>query len=71
MDAKESAGVNPMRVECRIVEGKVTIPKQWLEEYETRFGSKPDTAVFDLSDASPQVPAGVWIYRKGDNYENH
>ncbi len=53
-----------MRIECAIVDGKVTVPKEWLDEYKNRTGSEADTLVFDLSDASPKVPAGAWLLKK-------
>jgi hypothetical protein len=53
-----------MRIECKIVDGKVQVPKEWLKEWERVVGLYPDTVVFDLSDNSPKVPAGVFLIRK-------
>lgn len=53
-----------MRVECGIQNGKVVVPKTWLEKFKEMVGYEADTVVFDLSDASPKVPAGVFLIRK-------
>jgi len=54
-----------MRVECAITNGKVQVPESWLEKWKQETGEEPDTVVFDLSDASPKVPAGVFLAVKG------
>jgi len=50
-----------MTYECEIVDGKAQIPKSWLESFKQRVGHEADIVVFDLSDASPLVPAGVFL----------
>ena len=49
-----------MRVECGIKDGKVQVPRSWLDKWKQETGEEPDTVVFDLSDASAKVPAGVF-----------
>jgi len=50
-----------MRVECVIKDGKVEVPKSWLEKWRQETREEPDTVVFDLSNASAKVPAGVFL----------
>ncbi len=50
-----------MYVECEIVDGMVRIPESWLVSFAQRMSVVPDAVVFDLSDASPLVPAAVHL----------
>lgn len=56
-----------MRTVCPILDGKVTLPEEWLNWYEDWTGEKADKIVFDTSDNNPKVPAGAFLLRKQDS----
>ncbi len=65
-----------MRIECAIVDGKVTVPEEWLATFKKRTGSEADTVVFDFGEPAPSlslpwVGAGSWLLKKqGGQTEN-